>query len=71
MKSFDKLLTSLRETLRKHPKIHYRIPANPTEQDLWAAAFVIEDFLTESVVEDSLQDWLDSYRFYQQQRGLK
>ena len=54
--------------LKKHPEVHYQWPVNPTEMDLNEAAFVIEEYLSRVVIEDdSLQDWLDSYRFFKNQ----
>lgn len=68
MKTFTKLQTSLRDILKKHPEIHFVLPANPTEMDLGEAAFVIQGYLSRVVIEDdSLQDWLDSYRFFKNQ----
>ena len=68
MKSFTKLLDGLRMVLKKHPEVHYQWPVNPTEMDLNEAAFVIEEYLSRVVIEDdSLQDWLDSYRFFKNQ----
>lgn len=68
MKTFSKLLDGLRTVLKKHPEIHFVLPANPTEMDLGEAAFVIQGYLSRVVIEDdSLQDWLDSYRFFKNQ----
>jgi hypothetical protein len=65
MKTFDSLTGKLRAVLKKHPEIHFKLPHSPTEMDLAEAAFVIENFLSSKVIEDdSLEDWLDSFRFY-------
>jgi hypothetical protein len=67
MKSFSSVVDHLRRTLVKHPEIHYCMPKNPTEMDLKEAAFVIESYLGSCAIgEESLETWLDSYRFWVQ-----
>lgn len=69
MKSFSKLLDGLQTIMKEHPEVHYRWPMSLTEMDLKEAEFILQDYISKQVVVDErIQDWLDSYRFFHQQQ---